>query len=58
MNKKSTLPAGGKQPKINLKEFVALAKRVRKSFEEEAQYWEKHKLANETNPLARFLIQD
>ncbi|MBI4097385.1 MAG: hypothetical protein HY428_03140 [Candidatus Levybacteria bacterium] len=44
-----------KKKKMNLKEFVALAKRVRKYFEEEEEYLRRQK-TNENSNSSGFLI--
>lgn len=56
MESKNTLPIVKKRKKINIKKFVALAKKVRESFEEEAKYWEKREKQNADNNPYRFLL--
>ena len=50
------LPVVKKRKKIDIKKFVALAKKVRESFEEEAKYLEE-KMRNENNNTNRFLFK-
>ena len=51
MNSSNSLPNTGKQKKINKKEFIQLAKKVKKIFEEEEKY-----LQNERNQSPKFFI--
>ena len=49
------LPKVSKKKKIDLKKFVLLAKKVRKSFKEEEEYLEKQARRYENNNSAGFL---
>lgn len=55
MNATKNLPIVKKKKKIDLKKFVSLAKRVKKSFEEEEKYLEKKMRRNENNNSTGFL---
>lgn len=55
MNTVKELPKISKKKKIDLKKFVTLAKKVRKSFEEEEKYLEKRMRRYEDNNSAGFL---
>lgn len=55
MNTAKDLPKISKKKKIDLKKFVTLAKKVRKSFEEEEKYLEKRMRRYEDNNSAGFL---
>lgn len=50
-----SLPKPKKKKKIDLKKFVTLAKKVRKSFEEEEKYLEEQSRRYEDNHSAGFL---
>jgi hypothetical protein len=54
MRKVNELPIIKRKKKIDVKKFVALAKKVRKSFEEEERYFEKKGYGN-NNPTRLFL---
>lgn len=55
MSEENKLPVIKKKKKINLKEFVTLAKRVRKYFEEEEEYLRKQRKDEYNNP-SRFSV--
>ncbi len=55
MNVVKNLPKVSKKKKIDLKKFVLLAKKVRKSFEEEEKYLEKKARRYEDNNSIGFL---
>ncbi|MDO8658728.1 MAG: hypothetical protein Q7K55_08355 [Candidatus Levybacteria bacterium] len=55
MNTIKNLPKVSKKKKIDLKKFVLLANKVRKSFEEEEKYLEKKTRRDENNNSVRFL---
>ena len=55
MKMENKLPVVKKRKKIDIKKFVALAKKVRKSFEEEARYLEKSRYKDEYNLADRLL---
>lgn len=55
MNTAKDLPKVSKKKRIDLKKFVLLAKKVRKSFEEEEKYLEKKIRRDENNNSAGFL---
>lgn len=55
MNTVKNLPKVSKKKKIDLKKFVLLANKVRKSFEEEEKYLEKKTRRDENNNSAGFL---
>ncbi len=54
MKTKDKLPIISRKKKIDLKKFEALAKRVKKSFEEENKYREEKISRNENNNPTRF----
>ena len=55
MDTAKALPILKKKKKIDLKEFVSLAKKVRKSFEEEEKYLNEKIRRNENNNSTGFL---
>lgn len=55
MSISKSLPIIKQKKKIDLQKFVSLAKRVKKSFEEETKYLEEKAEKNENNNSARFL---
>ena len=55
MNASRNLPKVPKKKKIDLKKFASLAKKVRKSFEEEEKYLEERVRKNENNNSPRLL---
>ena len=56
MSTSSKLPPVKEKKRINLKEFVALAAKVKKTFEEEEAYLEEARRKNENRISSRFLI--
>ncbi len=48
------LPTPTKKKKIDIKKFISLAKRVKKTFEEEEEYLKKH----ENTPSSRFSLNN
>ncbi len=55
MNIDTNLPKVSKKKKINIEKFVTLAKKVRKSFEEEEKYLEKQTRRYEDHNSIGFL---
>lgn len=55
MKLENKLPVIKKRKKFDIKKFVALARKVRKSFEEEAKYLEELRNKDENNLADRFL---